>query len=138
MTTHTLRKTLLLKASPATVWAYLTEPDKLAIWFNRPDVPLLDGAYVMHKADSGEKLIWGEVRLAEPYARLHYTFNIAPLGGHETEVQWQLEEVDGGTCLSLNHIGLPAGTPAFDLALALDKGWEEHISTMRDRLHAAG
>jgi len=37
MTDTILQKSIYLKASPAQVWAYLTDPAKLAIWFHKPD-----------------------------------------------------------------------------------------------------
>jgi len=39
--------------------------------------------------------------------------------------------LEGGTRLSLEHEGLPAGAEAFGLALALDKGWDDHMGRMR-------
>ena len=135
MTEVTIRKTILLRASPQKVWAFLTEPDKLAIWFHRPSAPLLDGAYEMIGADSGERFMWGDVQVAEPLARLEYTFEIGPMAGAASLVKWTLTEIDAGTSLSLEHRGLPQGAEAFDLSLALDKGWEDHMGRMRDGLH---
>jgi uncharacterized protein YndB with AHSA1/START domain len=52
-------------------------------------------------------------------------------------VKWTLEDVAGGTRLSLVHEGLPAGEDAFVLTLALDKGWDGHFAQLRDALHGA-
>ena len=41
--TTTLNKSIYLKASKAQVWDYLTDPDKLAIWFHKPTAPLDEG-----------------------------------------------------------------------------------------------
>ncbi len=136
MTEVTIRKNILLRASPQQVWAFLTQPDKLAIWFHRPNAPLLDGAYEMIGADSGERFMWGDVQVAEPFSRLEYTFEIGPIAGAASLVKWTLTEIDAGTRLSLEHSGLPQGAEAFDLSLALDKGWEDHMGKMRDGLHA--
>jgi len=43
MTDTVLQKSIFLKASPEQVWAYLTDPDKLAIWFHKPNAPLAIG-----------------------------------------------------------------------------------------------
>ena len=48
---------------------------------------------------------------------------------------WNLEDVAGGTRLSLSHEGLPQGEEAFGLTLALDKGWEGHLARMRASAH---
>ncbi len=136
MTEATIRKTILLRASPKQVWAYLTDPDKLAIWFHRPNAPLLDGAYEMIGAESGERFMWGDVQVAKPFTRLEYTFEIGPMGGAASLVKWALIEIAAGTQLSLEHSGLPQGAEAFDLSLALDKGWEDHMGRIREDLHA--
>ena len=135
MTDTILRKSIYLKASPAQVWAYLTDPAKLAIWFHKPDVPLVEGSYEMFGTDSGEKLMWGTVLVAEPYSRLEYTFSINPMGDQVSTVKWALNEVPGGTNLSLRHEGLPQGAEAFGLTLALDKGWDDHLARMRASAH---
>ena len=135
MTDTILRKSIYLRASPAQVWAYLTDPDKLAIWFHKPETTLVEGEYEMFGTESGDRLMWGEVLVAEPFSRLEYTFTIAPMGDRTSTVKWLLEEVAGGTRLSLRHEGLPQGEEAFGLTLALDKGWDDHLARMRASAH---
>jgi len=133
----TLQKQIYLKASKADVWGYLTDPDKLAIWFHRPAETLAEGNdYEMFGTDSGAKLMWGKVVAASPHDHLSYTFTIGPMGDAVSTVSWRLDEVAGGTRLSLTHEGLPEGEAAFDLTLALDKGWDDHLGRMRESLHA--
>lgn len=135
MSETVLRKSIYLKATPAKVWAYLTDPEKLSIWFHKPKTALVEGAYTMFGAESGDKLMWGDVLVAEPHTRLEYTFTIAPMGDRVSTVKWTLEEVPGGTNLSLLHEGLPQGAEAFGLTLALDKGWDDHLARMRASAH---
>ena len=135
MTEAILRKSIYLRATPDKVWAYLTDPDKLAIWFHKPKTPLVEGNYEMFGTESGDKLMWGKVLVAEPFSRLEYTFTIKPMGDQTSTVKWFLEEVPGGTHLSLRHENLPQGADAFDLMLALDKGWDNHLDRMRDSAH---
>jgi len=132
MTDVTIRKTIYLRAAPARVWAYLTEPEKLAVWFHRPDKALIEGDYAVYAPDGGEKMMWGRVIVAQPFERLHYTFAIPAFGDSESTVKWTLEDVSAGTRLSLEHSGLPEGGDAFGLILALDEGWEKHLARMRD------
>ena len=133
----TLEKSIYLKASKPAVWAYLTDPDKLALWFHRPAEPLTEGEkYEMFGTDSGKKLMWGKVISAKPHDHLSYTFTIGPMGDAISTVSWTLDEVPGGTRLSLTHVGLPESAAAFDLTLALDKGWEDHLGRMRESLHS--
>ena len=137
MTETVLRKSIFLRATPAQVWAYLTDPEKLAIWFHKPGAALVEGDYEMFSAESGDRIMWGEVLKAEPFSRLEYTFSIAPMEGRQSTVKWLLEEVPGGTHLSLFHEGLPQGAEAFGLTLALDKGWDDHLARMRASAHAS-
>jgi len=139
MTDTTIRKSIYLNASKEQVWAYLTDPDKLAIWFHKPKFSLAaDQDYAMYGTESGDKLMWGTVLKSTPYDALEYTFTIAPMGDATSTVKWALESVAGGTRLSLEHSGLPQGAEAFGLTLALDKGWDDHISRMRADAHASG
>lgn len=136
MTDSVLQKTIFLRAEPATVWAYLTEPDRLAEWFHKPERPLAAGQKLeMFGTTSGDLLIWGEVRVARPPEYLEYTFTVKPMGDAVSVVKWTLEPVAGGTRLGLRHEGLPQGADAFGLILALDKGWDEHFGSMRAALH---
>ncbi|MFT7146417.1 MAG: hypothetical protein ACJASZ_001295 [Yoonia sp.] len=135
MTDTILRKSIYLKATPAQVWAYLTDPAKLALWFHAPKTPLVKGPYEMFGAESGDKLMWGTILVAEPFSRLEYTFTIAPLGDKKSTVKWTIKDVPGGTNLSLRHEGLPQGQDAFGLTQSLDKGWDEHLGRMRASAH---
>lgn len=137
MTHPVLQKQIYLKATPQHVWAYLTDPEKLAIWFHKPTTALVEGDYEMFGTESGDRLMWGTVLVAEPFERLEYTFTIAPMGGAISTVKWSLTEVAGGTQLSLRHEGLPQGAEAFGLILALDKGWDDHLARMRTDTHEA-
>ncbi len=134
--TTTLTKSILLKATKEQVWGYLTDPEKLAIWFHRPTKSLAEGQeYEMYGTESGKKLMWGKTTQAQPYDRLEMTFSIAPMNGASSHVAWTLEDVPGGTRLSLVHSGLPYSEETFGLALSLDKGWEDHMARMRTDLH---
>ncbi|MEJ8559951.1 SRPBCC domain-containing protein [Yoonia sp. GPGPB17] len=133
----TLQKSIYLKAAKSDVWAYLTDPDKLALWFHKPSKALAEGDnYEMFGTESGNKLMWGKVLTSTPHDHLSYTFTIGPMGDAVSTVTWTLDEVPGGTRLSLRHEGLPEGEAGFDLTLALDKGWDDHLARMRESLHA--
>jgi uncharacterized protein YndB with AHSA1/START domain len=137
MTETIIKKSIYIKASREQVWAYLTQPELLGKWFHVPKSALTAGAsYEMFGRESGDKLMWGEVQEAQPYDRLAYTFSIGPMQGANSTVVWTLEEVSGGTRLSLEHSGLPQGAEPFGLTLALDKGWDAHIADLRTELIA--
>ena len=136
MSNTTLRKTIMLAAPRETVWEYLTQPELLAKWFHAPKSPLIEGGPLeMFGATSGDKVIWGDVRVARKPEYLEYTFTVAPMGDAVSVVKWTLDALEGGTRLSLEHEGLPVGAEAFGLAVALDKGWDEHMGKMRDDIN---
>lgn len=136
MTDTFIEKSIFLEAPRAEVWDFLTQPDKLALWFHAPKTPLVEGgALEMFGTTSGDKLIWGEVKVARKPEYLEYTFTVGPMGDAVSLVKWTLEEVPGGTRLHLHHTGLPQGKAAFGLTLALDKGWDEHMGRMRAHIH---
>ena len=133
MTENTLRKSIYLRATPKVVWSFLTEPEKLARWFHTSKETLEAGKpLALYGVTSGENVIWGEVREARPFDYLEYTFVVKNMGDHASLVRWWLKEVEGGTLLSLEHSGIPGGEAAFDLTLALDKGWDHHLGQMRE------
>ena len=137
MTDRTLlRKTVILKAPPATVWDWLTQPDKLAQWFHPPRTPLVEGARLeMFGAQSGDLLVWGEVLTARAPEFLEYSFTIKPMGEAVSHVRWTLQEVSGGTRLTLEHEGMPDGPATFGTLLAIDKGWDGHLGDMRAKIN---
>ncbi|WP_299146032.1 SRPBCC domain-containing protein [uncultured Tateyamaria sp.] len=139
MTETVLRKTIFLKAPREQVWAYLTQPEHLAKWFHAPKAPLAEGApLALFGTKSGDLLIWGKVVTARAPEHLEYTFTVGPMGDAVSTVKWTLREVAGGTELALLHTGLPQGAAAFDLTLALDKGWDDHLMQMRGHIHNNG
>ncbi len=104
--TMKLVKTVFLKAPRAHVWRFLTEKDKLALWFHAAatdvtpggDYTLLTNSY----GKDGDKLVWGKVLEMAPPAKLVHTFTHNMLKGVETICAWELAEFDGGTMLTLD------------------------------------
>jgi uncharacterized protein YndB with AHSA1/START domain len=128
----TLQKTVYLKAPKDKVWQFLTEVEKVKIWFHVYDADLTpDQPFTISGAESGKQLGEGRVLRMSPHDLLEYTFSVGPMNGAESTVLWTLDAVDGGTRLNLTHSGLPDGEAAFGLILALDQGWDDHIARMR-------
>ena len=131
----TINKSCFFAAPRETVWAFLTEKDKLAQWFHPAKADLVEGeAYTLIHKDTGEKVLWGNVIKMDKPSTLIYSFTFGAFNGAMTTVTWTLEEVAGGTRLSLKHEGISeaAGEAAMGLLMALDKGWDEHTGTLRD------
>ena len=131
-----LVKTVFLKAPREHVWRFLTEADKLALWFhvgeadlkNGGDYALLTNTY----GKEGEKLITGRILEMDPPKKLVQTFTHQWLNGVETLCVWELEEFDGGTALTLTHSGWEkVGEGAFGMTANHDAGWDEHFVRLR-------
>jgi uncharacterized protein YndB with AHSA1/START domain len=137
MTDAIITKSIFFMASRETVWAFLTEKEKLALWFHPAEADLVKGEdyALISEADDGSvtRQCWGRVLEMEKPSRLVYTFTVKPLGGEMTTVTWILEEAYGGTKLSLRHegIGKAAGDAAMGLLMALDAGWDKHLASLR-------
>ncbi|MEO1249601.1 MAG: SRPBCC domain-containing protein [Pseudomonadota bacterium] len=140
--TDTITKTVFLDAPREVVWSYLTEKDKLAQWFHPADADLAPGkAYALLEKTPqgpGKPQCWGKTQTMEPPSLLVYSFTVGPLNGAMTTVTWRLEEVSGGTRLTLTHDGVAdaAGQGALPLLMALDAGWDEHFANLRPVIKA--
>jgi len=132
-----LVKTVVFDAAPALVWSFLTDKDKLGQWYHPGEADLAEGqAYALGRpTEDGSRgpTIWGRVLEWDAPRRLVTTFCIPPFGDKETTVTWELEEMAGGTRLTLTHEGIAeaAGDAALPLAMALDDGWDKHLAGLR-------
>ena len=141
MSNTTITKTCFFAAPREKVWAFLTEKEKLAQWFHSATADLVEGEdykLVEKGIDESEAgICWGTVLEMDKPSKLVYTFTIQPLNGAMTTVTWQLEEIEGGTKLTLKHEGVSeaAGKAAMGLLMALDKGWDEHVASMRNSIN---
>ena len=137
MTEAKMIKTLYLKATPQTVWDYLTQSEKLARWFHETDTNLdtVGVDYQFLRENPGEKerkMCWGQVLEADRPNKLVYTFTHQFLKEIVTTVCWELEALHGGTQLTMTHTGfdaIPDGP--FDQLSGHDKGWDSHFARLR-------
>jgi len=142
MSDTAITKSVFFTAPRETVWAFLTEKDKLAQWFHPAEANLEAGKdyALVETGDDGvaNKVCWGSVLEMDKPSRLVCSFTIKPLAGKMTTVTWTLEEAHGGTRLSLLHEGVSkaAGEMALGLLMALDAGWDKHLASLRGQLAA--
>jgi len=139
MSSTTINKSIFLSAPKELVWEFLTDKDKLGLWFHPAAANLEQGKpYVLLSdvTDAESKVCWGEVLTADKPNSLSYTFTVGPLGGAMTTVHWKLEDAAGGTRVSLVHDGVDdaAGDAALGLLMALDNGWDEHFAKLRKEI----
>ncbi len=134
-----ITKSIFISASKDQVWAFLTEKDKLGKWFHTAQSDLIEGEEyaLLSEDDPKTKLCWGKVLVTDRPNKLAYTFTIKPLGGAMTTVTWVLDDAYGGTKLTLTHEGIGQAVDegsALGLFMALDSGWDSHLSHLRDAL----
>ncbi|KKJ78643.1 hypothetical protein WH95_00680 [Kiloniella litopenaei] len=140
MATSIITKTVFFNATRETVWSFLTEREKIGLWFHPPKEDLAEGKdyELILTRDNGEKakVCWGRVLEMHRPEKMIWTFTVNPLNGSLTTVTWVLEEVLCGTRLTLKHEGVEAaaGEAAMDLILSFDAGWDEHFAAMRKAL----
>ncbi|MBI1364768.1 MAG: SRPBCC domain-containing protein [Alphaproteobacteria bacterium] len=131
-----LVKTIYIKAPREHVWKFLTKADQLALWFHRGRRDLAEGGDYILETNSfgreGEKLAWGRVLEMKEPEKLVHTFTHNYLKGVETTCAWLLEQVEGGTIVTLTHEGFEKlAEDAFAITAEHDKGWDQHFVRLR-------
>ena len=133
MTATTIQKSIYLPTDRASVWAWLTNAEKLGRWFHPAQEDLSKGAeYLLTSQKDGDRMCWGKVQEMRPVEYMRWSFTVGPANGAMSTVEWELSDAPGGTRLSLTHSGLPDSADGFDLVLALDKGWHGFLSSLRE------
>jgi uncharacterized protein YndB with AHSA1/START domain len=117
-------------APPATVFAFLIDPDKLLRWIGNGATmePQPGGLYLLQKI-AGRNTARGTFKEVVPVHRLAYTFGWE--GGQEVPpgsslIEIDLIERDGGTLLRMTHSGLPSEAQA----AAHATGWAHYLERL--------
>jgi uncharacterized protein YndB with AHSA1/START domain len=129
---------------PASVWAYLTEPELLAQWLMANDFKLEIGHQFQFKTKPKipigfDGTIYGEVVDFIPLEKLVYSWK----GGMSQKkpsldsiVTWILTPKDNGTLLRLEHRGF-SGLKNYLPYLIMNKGWLKIGKRFIDQVEAA-
>jgi uncharacterized protein YndB with AHSA1/START domain len=113
------------------VWAAITEPEQLSKWFGtEAELDLRPGGAGVFR--------WGEIEVrvtveeVTPPSRFSYRWEPShtPAGGATTLVEFALEEIPGGTRLSLVESGF-ARLPA-ESRQENELGWDEELGHLRE------
>jgi uncharacterized protein YndB with AHSA1/START domain len=115
------------------VWAAITEPEQIRKWFGtETELDLRPGGEGAFRWDNVEVRV--TVEEVDAPSRFSYRWEPSntPSGGPTTLVQFDLEEVEGGTRLSLVESGFASLPP--DSRRENEFGWDEELGHLRTYL----
>ena len=124
-----VRREVQIAAPPATVFAFLTDPDKIVRWMGTEATadPEPGGLYLLNLA--GRATARGQFTEVVPVHRLAYSFgwegnDRTPPGSSLVEID--LVEESGGTRVKLTHSGLADR----EICDSHEKGWTHYLSRL--------
>jgi uncharacterized protein YndB with AHSA1/START domain len=134
-----VQRETLIPAPPATVFAFLTDPDKIVSWMGtEAETEAHPGGLYLLKGVGGEpsRVARGRFREVIPVHRLTYSFGwegneAMPPGSSLIEID--LIDRDGGTLLRMTHSGLPDASQQD----AHRKGWAHYLDRLATALGGA-
>jgi uncharacterized protein YndB with AHSA1/START domain len=125
----TVRREVRIAAPPATIFAFLTDPEKIVRWMGTEAriEPHLDGVYLLNV--NGKDIAEGRFTEVIPVHRLAYSFgwqehDTIPPGSSLIEID--LIEREGGTLLRMTHSGLPDA----EACANHEKGWTHFLARL--------
>ena len=125
-----VRREVQIAAPPATVFAFLTDPDKIVSWLGAEATTEAHpgGLYLVKSVGQGRNAR-GAFREVVPVHRLAYSFGWegfeeVPPGSSLIEID--LVERDGGTLLRMAHSGLPNDAQR----AAHGRGWAHYLGRL--------
>jgi uncharacterized protein YndB with AHSA1/START domain len=124
-----VRREVEIAAPPATVFAFLIDPDKILRWIGTEATvePQVDGLYLVNV--TGQNIAQGRFTEVIPVHRLAYSFgwqgnDAVPPGSSQIEID--LVERNGGTLVRLTHSGLPSA----EACAAHEEGWTHYLARL--------
>ena len=126
-----VRREIEIAAPPATVFAFLIDPEKLVSWMGTQATTEAypGGLYLIKGVGDPDRVARGAFREVVPVHRLAYSFgwdgkDEVPPGSSLIEVD--LIDRDGSTLLRMTHSGLPNAAQC----AGHDKGWAHYLSRL--------
>lgn len=125
-----VQREVQIAAPPATVFAFLTDPEKIVRWMGtEADMePHPGGVYLLNM--NGKDIARGHFTEVIPVHRLAYSFgwegneNVPPGSGL---IEIDLLDREGGTLLRMTHSGLPDAKECADH----EKGWTYYLERLQ-------
>jgi uncharacterized protein YndB with AHSA1/START domain len=128
----TIERQMTFELPREVVWAALTEPEQLAGWFgSSAELDLRAGGEGMFTWEQYEVSTRVTIEAVEPPERFAYRWEPggANEGGPRTLVDFRLEEIAGGTRLTLVESGFAQFGP--DSRRANEFGWDSELADLR-------
>jgi uncharacterized protein YndB with AHSA1/START domain len=126
-----VRRETQIAAPPATVFAFLTDPEKILSWMGTEAKTEMHpgGLYLLKGISERGRVARGAFREVVPVHRLAYSFGWeddeeVPPGSSLVEID--LIDQDGGTLLRMTHSGLPNAAQCAGHA----KGWAHYLGRL--------
>ena len=126
-----VRREVQIAAPPATVFAFLTDPDKILSWMGAEATTEVHpgGLYLIKGIGKNAVVARGAFREVVPVHRLAYSFgwdgnDEMPPGSSLVEID--LLDRDGGTLLRMTHSGLPNAVQCANH----DRGWAHYMDRL--------
>jgi uncharacterized protein YndB with AHSA1/START domain len=124
-----IRRELFIEAEPATVFAFFTDPDRMARWMGMQNQlePSPGGIYLVNL--DGRSIARGAFEEVTPNSRIVYSFGWEggdmgmPPGSSRVEID--LAPRERGTLLTFVHSGLPQ-----DAVAAHTDGWTHYLGRL--------
>ena len=134
MNTLKINASRLIRAAPEDVFRAWTDPERMQRWFGTTKQivnPKVDGLYYLAMEHQGRT--WPHygryLRLEKPRL-IEFTWMSEGTEGRETVVTIELVARDGGTQLTLNHVGVPDT----ELGRGHQDGWTAIIAELAKAL----
>ena len=127
----TIRREIVISASPETVWDFLVDPAKAVRWMGvRASLEPRPGGRYQVEVLPGD-VAAGVFIEVDPPSRLVHTWGWASGGRGDmpegsTTVEYQLTAVESGTLLRLTHSRLPNETAAANH----ERGWRHYLERL--------
>jgi len=126
-----VRREIQIAAQPATVFAFLTDPEKILSWIGAEATTEAHpgGLYLVNGVGGPANIARGAFREVVPVHRLAYSFGWE--GSEEVPPGSSLIEIDlldrnGGTLLRMTHSGLPNAPQCANH----DHGWAHYLGRL--------
>jgi uncharacterized protein YndB with AHSA1/START domain len=126
-----VRRETQIAAPPATVFAFLTDPEKIIRWMGSEvgSEAHPGGLYLVKNIGSSARTARGTFREVVPVHRLAYSFgwegrDDVPPGSSLVEID--LIDRDGGTLLRMTHSGLPNE----EMCVSHNEGWAHYLGRL--------